>query len=145
MTSWHWAPPILFLALSLLCTGLRVAPTRPASPPELPRWSRLEVEREAGLLRVRRAGGGARDHRVPASARLLFGLRLDLNQATELELQRLPRIGPVLSRRIIEARTSRGGFCSLGELAGVRGIGAATLRRLEPLLSVGGCAGAGRR
>ena len=62
---------------------------------------------------------------------------LDLNRATERDLERLPGIGPGLATRIIETRTRRGIFGSVDELRRVRGIGDATLARLRPLLTIG--------
>lgn len=61
---------------------------------------------------------------------------LDLNAATEEQLSRLPRVGPVIARRIVEHRRAVGGFRSVDELLNVRGIGERTLERLRPLLTV---------
>lgn len=57
--------------------------------------------------------------------------RIDVNQATAEELQRLPGIGPTLARRIVETRGQQS-FQSVEELRRVRGIGAKTLERLRP-------------
>jgi competence protein ComEA len=63
---------------------------------------------------------------------------VDVNRASAAELQRLPGIGPKLSARIVEAR-ARGPFRSVDELRGrVPGIGAKTLERLRPHVTVGG-------
>ncbi|MGD8277404.1 MAG: helix-hairpin-helix domain-containing protein [Gemmatimonadota bacterium] len=62
---------------------------------------------------------------------------LDLNRATASELERLPRVGPVLAGRIVALRDSLGGFRDVAELERVRGIGPATLERLTPLVRVG--------
>jgi hypothetical protein len=133
-----------FLAFALLVAVLRL---RPAAPPvhELRRCATPGGHLEGGRLLVDcgRAVPPARD--LPPGARLLLGLPVELNSASEVELQSLPRIGPVLSRRIVEARRARV-FCSLDDLARVRGIGLATLRRLAPIVSVvrpAGCGGAG--
>jgi len=55
---------------------------------------------------------------------------LDINRATEQELQQLPGIGPTLARRIIQARP----FRTVEDLRRVRGIGAKTLDKLRPLV-----------
>ncbi len=148
MTRTHWVPPILFLGAALLAALLRLVPERPARL-ELGPCPHPVAERERGLLRVRcEASPSAASATLPATARLLLGLRVELNGASESELRALPRIGPVLSRRIVEARRASGGFCSLDELTRVRGLGRATVRRLEPLVSVegrAGCGGADRR
>jgi competence protein ComEA len=63
---------------------------------------------------------------------------LDLNRAGPAELETLPGVGPALARRIVEARSARGGFRSPDDLLEVRGIGPATLGRLRPLVTIGG-------
>ena len=60
---------------------------------------------------------------------------VDLNRADTLELQGLPGVGPVLARRIVEAR-AQAPFRSVDDLLRVRGIGPATLARLGPLVTV---------
>lgn len=48
---------------------------------------------------------------------------LDLNTATQAQLEALPGIGPTLAEAIIAERERRGGFRSVNELRDVRGIG----------------------
>lgn len=62
---------------------------------------------------------------------------LDLNRATATELERLPRVGPVLAGRIVALRDSLGGFRDVAQLEQVRGIGPVLLGRLTPLVRVG--------
>jgi competence ComEA-like helix-hairpin-helix protein len=54
--------------------------------------------------------------------------RVDLNTATLEELQRLPGVGPVAARRIVDERP----FRSVEELARVPGFGPAKVRVLAP-------------
>ena len=61
--------------------------------------------------------------------------RVDLDVATEAEIERLPRIGPALARRIVEDRAARGPFGSLEGLTRVRGIGPATARAIAPYVT----------
>jgi len=61
---------------------------------------------------------------------------LNVNTATAEELERLPRIGPVLARRIIEYREAHGPFRRIEELEAVPGIGPKTLEELAPLIRV---------
>jgi competence protein ComEA len=63
---------------------------------------------------------------------------IDLDQATEAEIDRLPRVGPALARRIVANRDSLGPFGALSGLRRVRGIGPATLERLAPLVTFSG-------
>ncbi|MCZ3387449.1 MAG: helix-hairpin-helix domain-containing protein [Actinomycetia bacterium] len=61
---------------------------------------------------------------------------VNLNTATEVELDVLPGIGPVLAAAIVEWRTQNGGFTSIEQLQDVSGIGPATFAELEPLVRV---------
>ncbi len=61
---------------------------------------------------------------------------LDPNTASVEDLDRLPGIGPVLARRIVEYRARHGLFRSADELLGVPGIGARLLERLRPFVRV---------
>jgi competence protein ComEA len=63
---------------------------------------------------------------------------LDLDLATQSELEALPRVGPALARRILANRDSFGPFRSLPALRRVRGIGPATVERLAPLVTFSG-------
>ena len=64
------------------------------------------------------------------------GPRLDLNRATLADLIRLPGVGPVLARRILETRQTVGRFAGVDDLVGVRGVGRAKLDRLRPFVGV---------
>lgn len=67
---------------------------------------------------------------------LSAGETLDPNDASEPELDRLPRVGPTVARAIVEHREREGGFRSPEDLLDVRGIGPATLERIRPHLSM---------
>lgn len=61
---------------------------------------------------------------------------LDLNTATEAELDALPGVGPVLAGRIIAWREEHGRFTAVEELLEVSGIGTATFADLAGLVRV---------
>jgi len=63
--------------------------------------------------------------------------RLDPNRAGLEELQTLPGIGPALARRILDSRERDGPFREPRDLLRVKGIGEATLKRIEPLIRLG--------
>lgn len=63
------------------------------------------------------------------------GSRVNLNTATAAELDRLPGIGPSMAQRIIERRQRRP-FRAVRELNQIKGIGRATFRKLEPLVTI---------
>lgn len=61
--------------------------------------------------------------------------QLDVNSATADELERLPRVGPALARRIVTYREQHGDFTSVEDLRHVRGIGVTTAALLAPLVT----------
>lgn len=60
--------------------------------------------------------------------------KLSLGAATVEQLDQLDGIGPTLAQRIVEYRTSHGGFGSLGELREVEGIGEKRFASLQEAL-----------
>lgn len=68
------------------------------------------------------------------------GETVDVDRAGAPEIERLPRIGPDLARRIVADREANGPFGSLDGLARVPGVGAGTLRLLEPAARFSGVA-----
>jgi len=62
--------------------------------------------------------------------------KLDLNKATEQEIESLPGIGPVLAGRIVEYRQSRGAFHTVDQLRHVKGIGKKKFDRIRMLVGV---------
>lgn len=63
---------------------------------------------------------------------------VNLNTATQEELQLLPGIGESRARAVIEARKRRGGFQKVEDLLEVKGIGEAGLERLRPHVTLEG-------
>jgi competence ComEA-like helix-hairpin-helix protein len=61
---------------------------------------------------------------------------IDLTSATEDELCRLVGVGPALASRIVAWRDENGGFTSVDQLAGVKGIGQSRLELLRPQVTV---------
>lgn len=57
--------------------------------------------------------------------------RIDLNRCDVRDLERIPGLGPVLARRVIEWRETRGPFRAVEDLEKVRGIGPKTMRRVR--------------
>lgn len=62
---------------------------------------------------------------------------VDLNSASEGDLQEVPGIGPSLAKKIVEFRKENGPFKSVEDLLKVRGIGEKSLERLRAHVTVG--------
>jgi competence ComEA-like helix-hairpin-helix protein len=67
---------------------------------------------------------------------LAEGERVDPNRADEVQLDRLPGVGPATARAIVGARDAGIVFVRPEDLAQVAGIGPATVARIETLLDL---------
>ena len=61
--------------------------------------------------------------------------KLNLNTATQEQLEELPGIGPVLAERIVQFREREGGFQSVRQLLEIEGIGPKKFEGIEDLLT----------
>ncbi len=64
------------------------------------------------------------------------GAKVNLNTASQAQLEELPGIGPTYAQAIIAERQRRGGFKSVNDLRSVRGIGDKRFAELAPLVTV---------
>lgn len=81
------------------------------------------------------AGGGAAASSASAAS-MAPGAPINLNTATEAELDALPGVGPVTASAILAWRTSNGKFTDIEQLGEVDGIGPARLDKLRALVTV---------
>ena len=85
-------------------------------------------------------GAGATNVPVPSGADAAGGgtsdapLSLDLNTATEQELEQLDGVGPAIAANIVACREQHGGIASVDELDEVSGIGDAKLAAIRTQL-----------
>ena len=98
--------------LILLCLGLSVW-----------RWGQL-------------SGWGIQPVEIERQPERVYDYRVDINQATWVELMQLPGVGEALAGRIIRYREEHGPFQSLDELDEISGIGPKTIEKLRPWLIV---------
>jgi competence protein ComEA len=61
---------------------------------------------------------------------------VNVNNATNAELETLPGIGEVIAQAIVDHRTENGPFTSVEQLVDVSGIGDATLENIRELVTV---------
>jgi competence protein ComEA len=64
------------------------------------------------------------------------GHKININTATQEELESLPMIGPVLAKQIIEYRTANGLFQKIEDIVDVPGIGPKTFEVIQELITV---------
>ena len=126
---------LAFLALvALLGAAVRVAmddrsPPRPANSVALD--SQL-----AAVEAARGARGRGRKKSAPPKPAVAFPI--DVDRASASEIDALPGVGPVIAKRVLAERDSNGPFGCLQALTSVKGIGPATVRRLDTLLAFSG-------
>lgn len=63
--------------------------------------------------------------------------KVNINTASLEELQKLPRIGPQIAKRIIDYRKENGSFKKVEEIMKVRGIGEKVYNQLKDRITVG--------
>jgi competence protein ComEA len=61
---------------------------------------------------------------------------VNLNTATQAQLESLPGIGAKVAERILEYRQKNGQFKKIEDLMNVQGIGEKSFLKLKPLLTV---------
>lgn len=103
-------------------------------------WARAEPAQVAAGEDVRaellQESRVAVDEAQARSEPLGEGERIDPNRADEVQLDRLPGVGPSTAEAIVRAREAGAVFRRPGDLTLVRGIGPATVERLEGLLDL---------
>ena len=98
-------------------------------PPPSPR---IDVDYRTGL-----PGGGAGVSGRSAAA-AISGALVDLDRASERDIDALPRVGPALARRLIANRDSFGAFGSIEAVGRVKGFGPAIRKHIAPLVTFSG-------
>ena len=61
---------------------------------------------------------------------------VNLNTATQAQLETLPGVGPKAAERILEYRQKTGQFKKIEDLMNVKGIGEKSFLKLKPLLTI---------
>jgi competence protein ComEA len=98
--------------------------------------ARVLVDGEQVVVGVSAPPGAAAEAVPSASGSSGPASLVNLNTATESELDTLPDVGPVTAASILQWRDQHGGFTSVDELLEVDGIGEVTLGKLAPYVTV---------
>ncbi len=104
------------------------------------RWILKASERQPTVNKVENQAKTTKHYRLnalkpsPSKSGASHEGKINVNTASLIELQSLPRIGPTLGKRIINARKEQR-FNSPEDLRRVRGIGAKTAQNLDPLIT----------
>jgi competence protein ComEA len=69
-------------------------------------------------------------------SKLAPGEKININTATAEQLDKLPDVGAVKSKAIIDYRTKNGPFAKIEDVTKVKGIGAATFAKIKDLIVV---------
>jgi len=125
---------LIFLAVVAVAGGVIRAtrgaaggPVVAAVAPDLPGE---DIVRQAALSR----------QAEQAQRPLAPGERVDVDHASAVELERLPRVGKRLAQRLAADRAAHGPFGSLAGLGRVTGVSAGLLSALTPYVTFGGAA-----
>ena len=71
-----------------------------------------------------------------SSKAIAISALININTASQTELEQLPGIGVAMSQRIIDYRTQNGNFDSIDELQNVKGIGPKVFAKIKDFITV---------
>lgn len=107
-----------------------------ADPAELNLAARLADGQQVVVGTREQPQGDVRGEAPGGDAGTEPGGKVNLNSASQGQLEELPGVGPVLAGEIISWRETNGGFTAVSDLQEVSGIGPKTYETLEPLVTV---------
>src|SRR6185436_3125108 len=74
------------------------------------------------------------DAQPPQSSTQAAAPALNLNTATQADLEKLPGVGPSTAKQILDYRQKNNGFKKVEELMNIKGIGEKSFLKLKPLV-----------
>lgn len=99
--------------------------------------ARVLVDGEQIVVGVAAPGGvAAPAASAPGAPAVGSGSMVNINSATQTELEELPGVGPVTAAAILQWRSDNGPFTAVDELLEVSGIGDATLAEIAPFVTL---------
>ncbi|OOV13765.1 ComEA family DNA-binding protein [Deinococcus sp. LM3] len=115
---------------TLLCAALSLGPAL-LPRPQVPVVTRVPLSPPSPTAAPSGSGQEPPVYPATASVQPLISGRVNLNTATQEQLEALPKVGPSLAAKLIAGRPYR----SLADLDRVKGVGPSTLKTLSPLVS----------
>lgn len=104
-----------------------VPPERPTPAPQA----------TSPAIRTPVAGQGGLEATAVTLLPTAITVRIDINNASAIELELLPGVGPAIAQRIIDYRLQHGPFSTVEELAEVSGISPRMVEEMRSMLSLG--------
>ena len=96
----------------------------------------LTVATVAAVLTMGGTVGLAFSHAQPPQSSAQAAPALNLNTATQADLEKLPGVGPATAKQILDYRQKNNGFKKVEELMNIKGIGEKSFLKLKPLVTV---------
>lgn len=62
---------------------------------------------------------------------------VNINTATQAQLEALPGVGPKAAQRVLDYRKQNGSFKKIEDLMNVKGFGEKTFLKLKPMITIG--------
>jgi len=124
---------LIISVLAIACLGFGALQLRKMHVPLLHYAEAAAPETTSGTQNLA-SGNGMRN--ATLGAHLLQDGRLDLNAATEAELEALPGVGPSTAKSILEYRKESGRFHTYTDLDNVPRIGPSMMKKLAPVAGV---------
>lgn len=97
---------------------------------------RAQVATASGATGAAATGTATAGSASGATSASPAGGLVNINTASEQELDTLPGIGPAMAKRIIEYRTTEGGFKKLEDIKNIKGIGDAKYNKLKDKICI---------
>ena len=136
-------PPFFVALVTTVQNQLRVdsAPVRSEEPVSTERVAAAPIRVRIDLPDVEEPpvvqGASVTTEALPVASATEDDDRINLNTASEADLQAVSGIGPALAKRIVAYRTDHGPFRSTDDLQNVRGVGPRSIERIGSQVTVG--------
>ena len=91
------------------------------------------IKKDSGIESIKKESETENDKNTFSSS---IATKININKATQTELETLPGIGPSMALKIIEYRKEKGSFSEIEEIKEVNGIGEVKFNKIRDLISI---------